>query len=108
MPLLRCAGVPFRIGEVCAAEPLLAAFAELLRADIARFIHARDSLAKLFLRLYGGWVHDFLHGTLDGAGRKGNQRPGSTTPTLSTPLQAIYTRPSEVAAIFRTVPQPKE
>src|SRR5260370_4768641 len=38
---------------------------------------------------------------------EGRQRAGSTTPTLSTPLHAIYTRPSEVAAIFRTVPPPE-
>src|ERR1700730_15075221 len=31
---------------------------------------------------------------------------GSTTPTLSTPLHAIYTRPSDVAAMLRTVPPP--
>src|SRR5204863_5625161 len=35
------------------------------------------------------------------------QRAGSTTPTLLTPLHAIYTRPSEVAVIFRTVPPPE-
>src|SRR5437667_6787060 len=38
---------------------------------------------------------------------EGHQRSGSTTPTLLTPLQARYTRPSEVAAIFRTVPPPE-
>src|SRR6266446_10400423 len=38
---------------------------------------------------------------------EGCQRAGSTTPTLLTPLHAIYTRPSEVAAIFRTVPPPE-
>src|SRR5207247_617954 len=38
---------------------------------------------------------------------EGHQRAGSTTPTLLTPLHAIYTRPSEVAAIFRTVPPPE-
>src|SRR5437667_5423062 len=30
----------------------------------------------------------------------------STTPTLLTPLHARYTRPSDVAAMFRTVPPP--
>src|SRR5580765_8552390 len=35
------------------------------------------------------------------------QRTGSTTPTLFTPLQARYTRPSDVAAMFRTVPPPE-
>src|SRR5713101_267985 len=30
----------------------------------------------------------------------------STTPTLFTPLQAIYTRPYGAAAMFRTVPPP--
>src|SRR5579859_2805480 len=34
------------------------------------------------------------------------QRAGTTTPTLFTPLHAIYTRPSTVAAILRTVPPP--
>src|SRR6185369_12821478 len=32
---------------------------------------------------------------------------GSTTPTLLTPLHARYTRPSDVAAMFRTVPPPE-
>ena len=41
---------------------------------------------------------------LPGSGAK---RTGSTTPTLSTPLQAIYTRPSLVAAMFRTTPPPE-
>jgi len=49
--LLRRAGVPFRIGIVRATEPLAAALAILLRAMVARFIHARDSLAGLFLGL---------------------------------------------------------
>src|ERR1700730_8463455 len=31
---------------------------------------------------------------------------GSTTPTLLTPLHAMYTRPSDVAAMLRTVPPP--
>src|SRR2546425_9486941 len=35
------------------------------------------------------------------------QRAHSTTPTLFTPLQAIYPRPSEVAAMLRTVPPPE-
>src|SRR5689334_2090764 len=34
-------------------------------------------------------------------------RAASTTPTLFSPLQAIYTRPSGVAAMFRTVPPPE-
>src|SRR5882672_8411252 len=38
---------------------------------------------------------------------RGTQRAGSTTPTLFTPLQAIYTRPSAVATIWRTVPPPE-
>src|SRR5712692_10953252 len=97
--------MPFRIRVMRAAEPLAAALAILLRAMIARFIHARDSLAGLFLRLYGCSGHDFLHGTMRCCGR-GDQRVGFTTPTLFTPLQAIYTRPSAVAAILRTVPPP--
>src|SRR5258705_487721 len=32
---------------------------------------------------------------------------GVTTPTLSTPLHAMYTRPSDVAAILRTTPPPE-
>src|SRR6266446_4228248 len=38
---------------------------------------------------------------------RGTQRARSTTPTLFTPLQAIYTRPSVVAAILRAVPPPE-
>src|SRR5690242_4425028 len=34
-------------------------------------------------------------------------REGCTTPTLFTPLQAIYTRPSGVATMLRTVPPPE-
>ena len=37
----------------------------------------------------------------------GPQRTRSTMPTLFTPLQAIYTRPSAVAAILRTTPPPE-
>src|SRR6266571_5188030 len=48
-----------------------------------------------------------LQNTKDHSPVSGCQRAGSTTPTLSTPLHAIYTRPSEVAAIFRTVPPPE-
>src|ERR1700676_4688711 len=32
---------------------------------------------------------------------------GDTTPTLSTPLHAMYTRPSDVAAMLRTTPPPE-
>src|SRR6266850_367065 len=39
--------------------------------------------------------------------REEAQRAGSTTPTLFTPLQAIYTRPSAVATMWRTVPPPE-
>src|SRR5690349_7297693 len=38
--------------------------------------------------------------------QEGGQWAGTTTPTLFTPLHAIYTRPSTVAAILRTVPPP--
>src|SRR5882762_9738556 len=37
----------------------------------------------------------------------GPQRTRSTMPTLFTPLQVIYTRPSAVAAILRTTPPPE-
>lgn len=46
--------MPFRIGEMRPAEPLAAALAILLGAFIAGFIHTRDSLTGVFLRLYGG------------------------------------------------------
>src|SRR2546422_6466657 len=104
--LLGRAGMPVWVGIVRPAEPLAATLAVLLRAMVARFIHARRSLAGLFLCLYGSARHNFLHGTMRCCGR-GDQRAGSTTPTLFTPLQAIYTRPSAVAAILRTVPPPE-
>src|SRR5689334_4962634 len=51
--LLGRASMPLRVGIVRAAEPLAAALAELLSALIAGFIHAGDSLTRMFLRLYG-------------------------------------------------------
>ena len=105
--LFGCAGVPVRVGEMRPAIPLAAAFAKLLGAMIAGLIYARNRLTELFLGFYGCCVHGILHATRVAAAGKGGQRVRSTTPTLSTPLHAIYTRPSEVAAIFRTVPPPE-
>jgi hypothetical protein len=61
--LFGCASVPVRVGEMRAAKPLAAAFAELLGAMIAGFIHARNCLAELFLGFYGCCVHGILHAT---------------------------------------------
>src|SRR5690348_655543 len=104
--LLGCAGMPLGVGIVRAAEPLAAALAILLSAFVAGFIHARNSLAGLFLGLDGCCRH---RSSAANACRQegGCQWAGSTTPTLFTPLQAIYTRPSTVAAILRTVPPPE-
>jgi hypothetical protein len=88
------------------AEPLPAAIAILLRVFVAGLLHARDSLTNLLLGLDAGCGHGFLLSTKWIAARKAGQRAGSTTPTLFTPLQAIYTRPSAIAAILRTVPLP--
>src|SRR5215467_14807903 len=55
--LLGCAGMPLGVGKVRAAEPLAAALAILLSAVVAGFIHARDSLAGLFLWLDGWCRH---------------------------------------------------
>jgi len=79
---------------------LAAALAILLGAVVAGFIHARDCLTELFLGFYSRCVHGILHGTRVNAAGKGTQGARSTTPALFTPLQAIYTRPSEVAAIL--------
>src|SRR5215510_9445100 len=53
--MLRRAGVPLGVGIMRAAEPLAAPLAILLSAFVAGFIHARNSLTGLFLRLYGGY-----------------------------------------------------
>lgn len=88
------------------AIPLTAALAILLGAMVTRFIHTRNRLAELFLGLYGCCSHGILTALLMVQQGRETQWALSTTPTLFTPLQAIYTRPSEVAAIFRTVPPP--
>src|SRR5437588_2347586 len=98
--------MPLRVRVMRAAEPLAAALAKLLSALIAGFIHARNSLTRMFLRLYGGCSGHRSSSAMHAA-RKGGQRAGATTPTLFTPLHAIYTRPSAVAAILRTVPPPE-
>ena len=102
--LFGCARMPVRVRKMSPAIPLTTALAILLSAVVAGFIHARDCLTELFLGFYSGCVHDILHGTRVNAAGKGTQGARSTTPALFTPLQAIYTRPSEVAAILRTVP----
>src|SRR6266850_6943291 len=61
--LFGCAGVPVRVGEMRPAKPLAAAFAKLLGAMIAGFIHARNCLTELFLGSYGCCVHGILHAT---------------------------------------------
>src|SRR5713226_6678048 len=104
--LIGCTRMPVRIGEMSAAIPLAAARAILLSAAVAGFIHARNCLTKLLLGFCCCCVHGILRATREAAG-KGTQRARSTTPTLFTPLQAIYTRPSEVAAMLRTVPPPE-
>src|SRR5713101_32558 len=104
--LFGCTRMPVRIGKVSPAIPLAAALAVLLSAVVAGFIDARNCLTKLFLGFCCCCVHGILHATREAAG-KGTQRTRSTTPTLFTPLHAIYTRPSEVAAMLRTVPPPE-
>src|SRR5260370_36717537 len=99
--------MPVRVREMSPAIPLAAALAVLLSAVVAGFIHARNCLTKLFLGFCCCCVHGILHATREAEG-KGTQRARSTTPTLLTPLQAIYTRPSEVAALLRTVPPPED
>src|SRR6266581_6614286 len=74
---------------------------------ITWFVDARYALADLFFGLYACRTHGVLQNTKDHSPVSGCQRAGSTTPTLLTPLHAIYTRPSEVAAIFRIVPPPE-
>src|SRR5882762_10508639 len=98
--------MPVRIGKVSPAIPLAAALAVLLSAVVAGFIHARNCLTKLFLGFCCCCVHGILHATREAAGKR-TQRARSTTPTLFTPLQEIYTRPSEGAAMWRTVPPPE-
>jgi hypothetical protein len=105
--LFGCARMPVRVGKMSPAIPLAAALAILLSAVVAGFIHARDCLTELFLRFNGCCVHGILHGTRVNAAGKGAQRARSTTPTLSTPLHAIYTRLSEVAAMLRTMAPPE-
>jgi len=105
--LFGCARMPVRVRKMSPAIPLTAARTVLLSALVAGFIHARNRLTELFLGFYGCCVHRILHGTKDGAAGKGPQRTRSTMPTLFTPLQAIYTRPSAVAAILRTTPPPE-
>jgi hypothetical protein len=101
------AWMPVRVRKMSPAIPLAAARAILLSALVAGFIHARNCLTVLFLGFYSGCVHGILHGTKGGAAGKGPQRTRSTTQTLFTPLQAIYTRPSAVAAILHTTPPPE-
>ena len=105
--LFGCARMPVRVRKMSPAIPLTAARTVLLSALVAGFIHARNRLTELFLGFYGCCVHRILHGAKDGTAGKRPQRTRSTTPTLSTPLQAIYTRPSAVAAILRTTPPPE-
>lgn len=62
--------MPIRVGEMSPAIPLTALLAILLGAMVARFIHARNRLAELLLRLYGCYVHRILHSTEGGAARK--------------------------------------
>src|SRR5258708_38915822 len=97
--------MPVRIGKVSPAIPLAAALAVLLSAVVAGFIDARNCLTKLFLGFCCCCVQGILHATREAAG-KGTQRARSPTPTLFTPLQAIYTHPSAVASMFRAVPPP--
>src|SRR6266403_2604931 len=98
--------MPVGVGEMSSAEPLGAPLAILLRALVAGLIHARNSLTKLWFGFCGCCVHRILRETKTARGQ-GIQRAGSTTPTLFTPLQAIYTRPSAVATMWRTVPPPE-
>ena len=105
--LFRCAWMPVGVRKMSPAIPLTAALAKLLSTAVAGFIHARNSLTELFFGSCGCCVHCILHDTKDRIAVKGPQRTRSTTPTLSTPLQAIYTLPSAVAAILRTTPPPE-
>jgi hypothetical protein len=90
--------MPVRVRKMCAAIPLTATLAILLSAVVAGFIHARNCLTELFFGFYGCGLHVILHGTPVQQGRS-TSRARSTTPTLFTRLQAIYTCPSAVAAI---------
>jgi hypothetical protein len=73
------------------AEPLRAALTVLAGTLVARFIQTRDSLAELFFRPCGCCVHRILRGAEKRKCWGGAYRAGSATPTLFTPLQAIYT-----------------
>src|SRR5437879_13007487 len=99
--------MPVRVRKMSPAIPLTAALAKLLSAAVAGFIHARYCLTELFLGFYGCCVHRILHGAKDGVAGKRPQRTRSTTATLSTPLQAIYTRPPAGAAMLPTTPPPE-
>src|SRR5712664_592988 len=98
--------MPVGVGEMGSAEPLGAPLAILLGPLVAGFIQPRNSLTKLLFGFCGYCVHRILRGIKAAQGR-GTQRAGSTTPTLFTPLHAIYTRPSSVATMWRTVPPPE-
>ena len=98
--------MPVGVGEMSSAEPLGAPLTILLGTLVAGFIQPRNSLTKLLLGFCGCCVHRILRRRESGQGRA-IQRAGSTTPTLFTPLQAIYTRPSAVATMWRTVPPPE-
>src|SRR6266568_9067852 len=60
-----------------------------------------DRAAPWFLRLLSSW-HPPRHRRQ--CCREGNISARPTTPTLTMPLQAIYTRPSSVASVLRRTP----
>src|SRR5256885_2172378 len=108
--LIGCAGMPIRVREVRAAKPLPALCAATLPKNLAGYFPRRDALASPFLWLFLQLFHDDLPGTRPECPMtlmEMFQGVRSTTATLLTPLHARYKRPSEVAAMFRTVPPPE-
>jgi len=89
LALLGCARMPFRVREMCPAEPLSAPGTVLLRALIAGFIHPRNSLTKLRFGFCGRCVHRILRGIDGGAGTKHSAGPVEANPASFTPLHAI-------------------
>src|ERR1700682_5283155 len=90
LALLGRARMPFRVRKMCPAEPLSAPRTILLRALVARFIHARNSLTKLWLGVCGRLGYRLLRGT-EGGREEALSGPAVRTPASFTPLSAIYT-----------------
>src|SRR6266436_4733791 len=74
--LLRGARMPFRIGEMRPAKPQAASFTEALAGLITRFVHARHSMAELFLGFYACRTHRVLQITEDDSPVRGMSASG--------------------------------